>query len=529
MISRLTLFLILTSLSLTAQDLRVEWFDHSASLPRVINVFSSDQGIRYSTDRDEEYGVMGLTPDGIDFIGSTEFTASCHTEYHLPSGEHMVQAGCLFDIDYFPSGVFTYSSFTDSVQYDVITDNRIVEHSFILGADSLVYMWVYDSRLGQTVLQNSAGVIYPYNIENIETFGHQIDSPHLFSVGTYRPFLSIDQDIVKLGKDSLHSSTYTLPDEAVDIAVDFDLHQIYVLHEQKINVIDSNLLVVASIPLPIQTSIEMEWVDRLLYVLGTDAAGDRHIWSYDKGSGIIATVMSLGQDFDYIDFTVEGDSMFLATDRLVHKRVIGQDFKPALRDLRIVEVQGKLELADTFVVFPNRHYHIDLIVENVGDIEVQQYHVHALGDFTTYYDDSQYPKLAVTDPLLPGELDTLSFQFEVHYGPTNFTIAIPGADYRRDAHPEDNSVGIIVSSTEEVGLFQTDDIRVFPNPSSTTLYIDTDLSVDDARIFNLSGQLVEVLTDPTGTVDVSTIRDGIYVLQITAEGTVYQHKVFINH
>jgi hypothetical protein len=73
-----------------------------------------------------------------------------------------------------------------------------------------------------------------------------------------------------------------------------------------------------------------------------------------------------------------------------------------------------------------------------------------------------------------------------------------------------------------------ENLILYPNPASTTLTINTDnQTIDEIRIYNLTGQLV-MRERPSGNqIDVSGLKDGLYVMKCLVEGVWYRQKVVI--
>ena len=67
------------------------------------------------------------------------------------------------------------------------------------------------------------------------------------------------------------------------------------------------------------------------------------------------------------------------------------------------------------------------------------------------------------------------------------------------------------------------DARVFPNPASTHLYIEGVDHVVTAQVFNMNGQLVRMVANPSA-IDVSGLQNGFYILKVYTPNTVYTAK-----
>jgi len=64
-------------------------------------------------------------------------------------------------------------------------------------------------------------------------------------------------------------------------------------------------------------------------------------------------------------------------------------------------------------------------------------------------------------------------------------------------------------------------IHIYPNPVSELARISTQLELEKAVIYNISGQIVQTIPNPTEIIDVSSFSKGLYIIALyTAEGLV---------
>lgn len=69
------------------------------------------------------------------------------------------------------------------------------------------------------------------------------------------------------------------------------------------------------------------------------------------------------------------------------------------------------------------------------------------------------------------------------------------------------------------------DLSIYPNPATNRIQVDTDAKVSRMRIVNLQGKvLLEKNAIYDRSVDVSSLPEGIYVLQVESNGQWLQHK-----
>jgi hypothetical protein len=83
-------------------------------------------------------------------------------------------------------------------------------------------------------------------------------------------------------------------------------------------------------------------------------------------------------------------------------------------------------------------------------------------------------------------------------------------------------VNCVISSicnlkTEKIN--ETEHISLFPNPVKNSLNITdkNDVAISSMSIYNTLGQLVQVITNPTNTIDVSELKTGNYFVKIVSD------------
>lgn len=64
--------------------------------------------------------------------------------------------------------------------------------------------------------------------------------------------------------------------------------------------------------------------------------------------------------------------------------------------------------------------------------------------------------------------------------------------------------------------FTKDDISIFPNPSSSYFNIESQLSIDHLKVFNLLGQTIVDVKQPSRTIDVTGLNSGVYLVQLSS-------------
>ncbi len=97
------------------------------------------------------------------------------------------------------------------------------------------------------------------------------------------------------------------------------------------------------------------------------------------------------------------------------------------------------------------------------------------------------------------------------------------ADFMEPSDDDDDDTGIT--------LVGNDNINIFPNPAASHITIESgSMNMEQIRLFSINGQLVlEKATSATSVqIDVSTMQNGIYILQISGDNKVVTSKLSIS-
>jgi hypothetical protein len=79
---------------------------------------------------------------------------------------------------------------------------------------------------------------------------------------------------------------------------------------------------------------------------------------------------------------------------------------------------------------------------------------------------------------------------------------------------------------EKINEFVSENISVFPNPTSGIIYVDCDKSFD-AVIYNYQGQVVMKKNNNDGQIDLSELTTGVYFLEIIENNNVIIEKIIL--
>lgn len=69
------------------------------------------------------------------------------------------------------------------------------------------------------------------------------------------------------------------------------------------------------------------------------------------------------------------------------------------------------------------------------------------------------------------------------------------------------------------------DIRIYPNPVENVLNINASHPIDQLELYNTTGALVLKQTAVNGSIDVSNLSSGVYILKLQSGNSVQTHKI----
>lgn len=102
-----------------------------------------------------------------------------------------------------------------------------------------------------------------------------------------------------------------------------------------------------------------------------------------------------------------------------------------------------------------------------------------------------------------------------------------------NANPVDEAANgnvVVIPANLSVNTFETANIKVYPNPTSSTITVDSANVIDNIAIINSLGQRVLTVSpaSSSATIDVSSFQSGLYFVKTTIEGKVSVSKVVKN-
>jgi beta-glucanase (GH16 family) len=84
-----------------------------------------------------------------------------------------------------------------------------------------------------------------------------------------------------------------------------------------------------------------------------------------------------------------------------------------------------------------------------------------------------------------------------------------------------NTLGTVSEDENKANL------KVYPNPATDTLHIETTQIIDKVALFDLAGKLVFSESEQTNRLDVTKLKPGLYLVKIYSNQIVLNRKIFI--
>jgi hypothetical protein len=125
--------------------------------------------------------------------------------------------------------------------------------------------------------------------------------------------------------------------------------------------------------------------------------------------------------------------------------------------------------------------------------------------------------VAAGDTVLSHQIDSLSYLPNLAYSGTDlFTVLV-----KDNYHWSNMNTTISIDVLDwQLGVKESNlsDAKVYPNPTSNTLTIDLDNTIESLKIYDQQGRLVKTLIGSSKTIDVSMFANGIYFIELKTSG-----------
>lgn len=88
-------------------------------------------------------------------------------------------------------------------------------------------------------------------------------------------------------------------------------------------------------------------------------------------------------------------------------------------------------------------------------------------------------------------------------------------------------VTVVDSTTVNIkDTFDESQLNIFPNPTTGILIIDSDIQIDKIELYALDGAQIKTINKLNGSIDISDLDSGVYILKITGPEDEFITKVF---
>ncbi len=94
------------------------------------------------------------------------------------------------------------------------------------------------------------------------------------------------------------------------------------------------------------------------------------------------------------------------------------------------------------------------------------------------------------------------------------------------AYPDDDFACIVTANINDSKHLQ---IKIYPNPATNKLTISTnnEIPIEEINIYNQLGQNVLYINQPTGSIDVSKLEEGVYIVELVFDNSRVREKLMI--
>jgi hypothetical protein len=99
------------------------------------------------------------------------------------------------------------------------------------------------------------------------------------------------------------------------------------------------------------------------------------------------------------------------------------------------------------------------------------------------------------------------------------------SDFALDMEGQQDYVEVLVTKLNESG---EDDMKLFPNPATEKVFIETRLKIEKASLLSINGKiLIDGFDESEMSLDISKIKPGIYILRLDTEPALIFKKIII--
>lgn len=202
----------------------------------------------------------------------------------------------------------------------------------------------------------------------------------------------------------------------------------------------------------------------------------------------------------------------------------------------------------------------DLLVENVGADGVTIYysviHDYLAGDdeaYRTYYNGADYFLCGSVEDIISDDYDAYLGVFDIETGEISGDVIY--GDVNHDEFFDfdfTSDGGYVCVGYQEASMVDTDvylvktdengnqgeitsiesgqsipNVRIYPNPAENIVFISTE-GFHDCTIFNIDGKLIQKDRILNSQIDVSALKPGSYIFELTGDKTTHREIILIN-
>lgn len=134
-----------------------------------------------------------------------------------------------------------------------------------------------------------------------------------------------------------------------------------------------------------------------------------------------------------------------------------------------------------------------------------------------YLDDELLNYTLVKNTKNPDGYEPQQPHMQKHYMLLNLAIGSNGGNPSQSPFPikyEVDYVRVYQTNPTAVNQLKKNSVSIFPNPVFEILNVDAEIPLKTLQIFDISGRCVLSVVKPSGTVDVSGLTKGVYVLRL---------------
>jgi len=158
---------------------------------------------------------------------------------------------------------------------------------------------------------------------------------------------------------------------------------------------------------------------------------------------------------------------------------------------------------------------IGTITATDPDNDTLTFEIISGNEFNTFYLDSISGVLSVIDSTL--------LDFEQN---ESFEIIVKASDYELSDTAKIN-IQIIDLVETSINYITDNSIKVYPNPNHGIFYIESDIKINNLKIYKLNGKLLMDSNINKNKYEVNGISSGVYILQVQLEGSIEMYKIIV--